>query len=579
MMKDNVQFTGQVLEGVQKAKKRKSIKRSVTALLSAGVLVFLVLFGNIISFDGLLQGQSYKKYMRSYVSAQQDYAALKILDQKSAALLIGGGLYACELNSKGGGEFLLTAYGEEGVDGEFVVKFSKDSAVLTGETQDGAVYQVLNVVEDIQIEAGLWSMFGSQSGGADIRYKDGAGWILLLPNGDSYSGEGISSVYPSDFVAVGDKIFNCLRDAVSGALLDIATFDYINDGSFDFPVIKQSYLSDGDPHYFYYKLLGEDELINFQGGEYSAKGATKAVDNSRVEIEESFAGENFKWQLLPKKSEEFCQLEEQFDISLGTEGGVSYRVSRNNRTKEKIAGDWYRLKSGILVVLDKASRYTGQAFTIFDDTNDSGSDYNAEGLNDYGITTIYSESYYRIGYRKFFYYNLYTEVKIYWGEKWTPELVSGSLVYDKHYALQGQYFEAYYAGKGKEWWEDVPDWKAVPESERLVDLMYNGRQSLVFRENGEVEIYYDDELWNSFGYELKKLSNSYRVEFEYNVAVFYGPKEEVGYKNKNYIAVSALAIGSSGLTTYNTYSYSIADGANSVTHTYELYQIAFKIRP
>lgn len=564
-MRTYEEFTDNVLSEVKRKKKRRNIKRTIISLSTASVLVFLVLFSNIINFNFLTYNNSYKKYLASYVSRENGYSSLKILDGKNAALTIDDNTYLCGLKNKSPSKFSLTAYGNDEEEGEedahktvFSVKFSGDTAVVEGETEDGIVKKVLTVAEDIEIECGVWSLFGIRSPGGEMDCSiSGGGWILLLENG-AYMGEGIDSAYSGYFLGVGDRLLQYYKDSL-GNLVGAATFNYIDDGSFDFPVIEQRYLEDGDPYKFYFKLLNENELFDFNGGEFTAKGATTESENYMVEKEGIFEVSEVKWRLLPKKSQKFHKIDANFNISLEPDGSVNFKISGNRSYNTKSGGRWYRLKDSVLVILNKGNGLTGKIFTMF-----GGSDYSeypggGNSFEESALTTVYSYTYYKVGYHWFYYYCLDTSTKIYWGSNWDADYLEPELIYDVPYVLNGKYFEEYYSGR--------VDYMSTPEGERMKDFPENGEISLIFRENGKMEEYR--------GGVLKKTRNYWMSNDHGITSLVFSGDMIIHLCSRGPIKANLFSIGAGNLY-YNSNLHCYEDGQH---FTIRGYDIVFRVDP
>lgn len=561
-MKTYEEFTQYVLIKLKKAKKKRQIKRTVISLSTAAVLIFLALFGNIIDFGFLNFNKSWKKFLRSYVSQSGTYASLKILDADNAALTLGNKVYPCELKSKSSKRFALTSYGENPANGEiekrnFSVKFSGDTATVEGETEDGGFKETLNVVEDRTIESGVWALFASQVDDFPINYSiSGAGWIMLLENGEAYMGEGMDSVYPSYFVGVGDRFLQYYCDPLSN-LAWAAIFEYLDDGSFDFPAIKQTEF-DGDGNidcYFYYKLLSDDEKFDFDGGKFTAEGVTVTRDNYAVSQEEIYGFTEAKWQLVPEKSDDLYIVSGNFNIDLKQDGSVSLLITGNRSYNARAKGRWHRLKHCVLVILDKKNSTLGKAFTLHPgyDMPEYPSDDVSFGAC--AMTTIYSTRFYRVGYYVFNYYRFETQTIFYWGSGWDKENFLPKIIYGVHYVLDGVYNAAYYDNDEYNYGD-----------EQIEPLPMNGKMSLIFRENGKMEIYRNGTLSKTNNYYFNEYSKAF-IDFS-SVLIYTGTGTAV-YGSKK-LEIGCLNIGAGTM-------FIEARGNTNDNKKFTQYKVVFKL--
>jgi hypothetical protein len=565
-MKTNKQFSDEILSKYKKIRKKKNIKKAILSISCVSVFVFVVIFSNIISFNISLYSSSYKKYLKTYISDNSNYAALRIVNAKNAALVIGDKTYICSLNAKSGSTFMLESISEneeENQESIFKVHFSEDKATITGETEEGErIEKILSATDDIGVQSGVWSLFGIKNGenGEVDTLISGAGWILVLENGDSYTGEGIDSVYPSYFIGMGDRILHCLLDTQGGDILDAAVFKYESGDEYDYPVIKESYLSDGDFFEFYYRFMDEDNLFDYDGGTFTAEGVTYFSENSGISEDEMFDLSSVKWRLLPEKDEELSIISCVAELTLEESGAARLTISGNSKYHTKTDGKWFRLKKCILVVLDKQALLTGKAFTIFPGSELSDYTGNDDSFISSAETTIYSYSYYKIGYHDFYYYNLYRETKIYWGEGWNKEYFLPKLIYDIPYVLHGKYFEAYYDEEGKEY-------LSYPDKTPLTELPNNGSISLIFRTDGTYELYREGEFIKSYKFRFDNHSDKY-IDFASEFYIYIG-------KDKN-ITIKGLNVVGGGLSRKSTLNYS--NSIYNTTQIFYLYDIYFRLQ-
>ena len=259
-MKSNRQFTNDIL---RKVKAKRKQKRLVFASITLGVfalLCFLVGYSNIIVFTPPTRN-NYTAYLAPYTSIEQD-VGFRFVDKKSAVVRLSNKVYPCAYQAEKDDNFTLNVVQSEG-DQEstqptqenepsiFRLEFWDTNAKLSWEINGVTVEKVLSVTDEKDIPAGLWALCATQNGedGEIVEEKNGAGWTLILDDGTSYTGEGASSAWKTKFVSVGNTLFQCMFDPISGIILDASEFVY-DETTFAYPVIKERYVSDGDAHYF-----------------------------------------------------------------------------------------------------------------------------------------------------------------------------------------------------------------------------------------------------------------------------------------------------------------------------------------
>ena len=498
-MKSNSDLAKEI---VGKAKEKRIKKRWIAVSISSFVVAlfcFFVGFSNILTIEITRFEDSYRNYLKPYVTAEAD-VALRIVDDKNAVVSVENQAYPCKIKATSKSDFKLTVVDggdekEEDAPSVFRVEFWDTNATVEWEILGVKVKKVLSLTTEWNIPAGLWSHFSPQSG------NDGAGWTLILENGDSYTGEGMDSAWRSKFVSVGNQLFQCLFDPKSGVIVDASVFDY-DDTSFDFPVIKERYLSDGDDDYaFYSKLLTDEQKIDFTGGSFNASVIATGSEVYRTSkgdlLDESVA----KWQLTGEKSKEFSRIKTKAALTLNENGSVTLKIKGSEKYEGSFKGKWYPLRHSVLVVLDKRSALTGKVFTLF--ARSDTREYTGESIEKYAISRIDSTDYYKTGYHTFDYFVVESSAMICWGSEMTEAEIFPELQYEREYVLNGKYYYEFFDGD----YESCTPSAFDPSA--LVDLPVNGT-TFVFHEDGTVTISYPNRGEETEEFEIEDYTSNFQ---------------------------------------------------------------------
>ena len=488
-MRSNEQFTKEIIQKAKAARKKKRIVISSITLCVCALLCFFIGYSNIITIDLNPYENSYTNYLNSYLSDENE-VGFRFVDKKNAIVQVEDKAYPCSYEANSKTEFTLTVV-ESGEDAPlaladetpndepsvFRLEFWDTSAKLSWNILGTRIEKILSITDERNIPAGLWGLCATQDGYSDkiTMRENGAGWTLILENGDSYTGEGMDSAWKTKFISIGDKLFQCMFDSVSGIILDASVFVY-DETTFGYPVIRENYLSDGDPYYFYSRLLTDEEKIDFQGGLFTAKGAIREVENHWVENPTPLHKELSKWQLFSEQSKEKSELSLSAVLDLNEDGSVKLKISGNNEFKGSFSGKWYALRHSVLVTLDKKSELLGRAFTLHVE-NFNQDELSGELIQQYAQSYVESYDCYKTGYHVFDYYVVEFRTDIFWGNEWTAEMFHPTLLYETEYVVYGEYLYEYFDGEGN------VDAFAFEES-MLIEFPLSGQVSLTFHEDG-----------------------------------------------------------------------------------------------
>ena len=486
-MRTNREATEKILVKARKTRNKKRIITAISSLAIVGVLIFIVAFSNIIPMDFSLYGNSYKNYMRPYATPNariqkvnagtedNSEVALRIVDDKNAVVCVDGEVYPCYLEAESNDEFTLTPTNsdmsgdgdsaEEEKPSVFRVEFWKDNATVSWSLYGVEIEKVLSVTNEFGVPAGLWVTCYSQFQNGPLSTISAAGWTLIQEDGNTYTGEGVDP-YIAQFVSVNDILFKCIFDSKSGLILDATLVEY-NTTLFDYPVLKEHYVSDGDEIYHYSRRITDSERLDFTGGTFQAAGVTYECDDMKISRKELAHESMAKWQLLPKKSAELKLLDVKANLILSNDGSAKLSVTGDKDFADKVSGKWYALHHSILIVLDENTELTGRLFSLYvDDT----SILTQESMESHAFSQLFRYDYYKVGYHVFEYHAVEESVEIFWGSSWDKDYLLPTLIYERPYVLNGMY---------------IPD-----DGTEFVPFPDNGQTKLVFHEDGTVTVYY-----------------------------------------------------------------------------------------
>lgn len=497
-MKTTERFVDEILEKTKKTRRKKRIKWSLIACFSVALLTFLVGFSNIVTFDVFSYSTAYRSYLDPYLCEEDgETVGLKLINDTSAVVSVGEKAYPCVVKAESKSRFVLMDNSEGIRESEeeesneqpsvFYVDFWEDKATLSWSAFGVEMKKILSITDECGVPAGVWRLFATKSWtDEELVYKDeGAGWTIILDNGDSYTGEGMDSAWVTKFVSINDQLFQCMFDVKSGVILDASAFVY-DTTSFEYPVIIERYLSDGDehPHYFYSRQMTDEDKTDFTGGSFTA-GAV-LYQSAVEELPKSpFSEAVSKWRLVHKKEQEQQVLDLSAKLDLNEDGSALLTVKGDRDYKGKTKGKWYALQHSVLVVLDKSAPLTGKTFTVY--VSGATSSETTADYKEKAMTRLELYSYYKLGYHAFDYYGFYEDFQIFWGEKYADGVVIPKLVYDTPYVLNATYFQAYYDDKNFDP-DDYDDEDGYYDY--FVPFPQNGKVVLEFKKNASVFVTY-----------------------------------------------------------------------------------------
>lgn len=479
------------------------------------VFAFIAILASIFVFTGCSFDSNYltayAKYLAPYVSAAADgeIVGLKFIDDKSAIVSIGQAAYPCYVQAKDEDSFELTNNLESSQDDDisvvskqeeqpsvFYVDFWENNATVSWSILGVKVEKVLSITEGKDIPAGIWKLFATKHGDEELVYKEnGAGWTVILENGESYTGEGMDSAWVTKFISINDCVFQCLFDAKSGVIMDASLVTY-DTTTFGYPVMIERYISDGleEPHYFYSRLLREDEKTDFSGGTFTAGAVAYEAEIKRLPNDDVWVDRLSKWQLMPEKEADEKILNMEATLDLNADQTVRLEVTGDKKYSGKATGTWYALQHSVLVVLDETSPLVGKTFTLF--VQDSAFAPNEEEYIKEAKSSLDLFKCYKLGVVDYDYYVMKEDVEIFWGSQYANGNISPKLVYEKKYVLNALWFEPYYTDKDF-------SWEAYDSNVELTPFPGNGNTYIVFHENGTFDFTYSTGVTRQYEYTLE----------------------------------------------------------------------------
>ena len=544
-MKSTERFVEEVIEKAKKAKKRKRIKWSVIVCSCVAALTFLVGYSNILTFDLFGYTTAYQSYLKPYLSEDGDgeQVGLKFVSDNSAIVSVGEKAYPCYVEATSDDSFVLKNSSEKALEGDlgegdapqaeeepsvFYVDFWEDKAKISWNLFGVKIEKILSITEERGVPAGVWRLFATRDHTEEeITYREnGAGWTIILENGDSYTGEGMDSAWITKFVSINDKIFQCMFDPKSGVILDASVFVY-DTTSFGFPVIVEHYLTDGAPYYFYSRQMTEAEKTDFAGGSFTA-GAVLYESQIQSLPKEALPHESIaKWRLTHKDVVEESKLDVTAKLDLNEDGSVLLSVGGDRHYKGKTTGKWYALQHCVLVVLDEKAPLTGRVFTVYVSSDEPyGEPSTAEDYAEKARTRLELYSCYKLGYHTFHYYSMQEDVQIFWGSRYADGDVQLKIVYETPYVLNGRYFAAYFEDKNFRD-EDYPINDDSGYEQYFEPCAYNGLTYLIFHEDGFADV--TNQVGNGFTatkrWTWKSDGNS--LEFDSSLYLSFGERKNL----------------------------------------------------
>lgn len=479
---------------------KKRMQKSLGVCLCVGLLAFA---GGCSSVRNTSRYSiAYENYLSPYILVDEENGedvAFKFVNKKSVVVSVGETAYPCYVEAKDKDSFVLTCTeqqenspnpkeNQEEKPSVFYLDFWEDKATVSFSVLGVEVQKMLSVSEELGVPVGTWKLFATQNGDdGELDYENvGGGWTVVLENGDSYAGEGYDSAWITKFVSVGDRYFQCLFDSKSGVILDASILRY-DETTFDYPVMVERYLSDSRVHYFYSRLLQEEEKTEFKGGEFTSGAVTYEAETGALSKEELPHDSFAKWKVAPQTSKEETELDVAASLSLNSDGSVLFKADGRKKYDCAVAGKWYPLEYSVLVVLEEKTALIGNVFTVYVSTQSNEARATEGDYLKKAKTYYESYSYDKVWLGKMNYYMNCETVQIYWGSDYANGNIRPQLLYERKYVLNALWFEPFYMDE--DFGAKLNEYEKVQE---LTPFPLNGEISLIFHENGTFDIIYED---------------------------------------------------------------------------------------
>lgn len=485
-MKTIENFADDVLRKSKKKQQKKRLGRNVIALSLAGILIFLIAYSNILPIGNLFQSRAYERYMQSYATADRKMR-LKILDGEHAALMTENRVRLCSLKEKNASTFSLTPESDSNAEDSLTVEFANGKAELFGKLEEERVEVTLNIVQDMQVQAGAWIDFDvkQHAGGTHGPILD---WFFIDEQ-QSYCGTNDVTML-CKFVAVGDIVLQYVTDQVSG-IATALLFETVPASLYGFPAIATTgYFQDDGTEYVttYFKQVEKTEQLDFGDGKFQ----TKYIEYSQISEPFSSADyetlkhleSNVPWRFSPLQSiGKTRRTDITLSLDLKKDGTLSFRSSGNWLFGMSCGGKWYAFDSFVFVILEKEYPYFGlRAFTIAVDTERIDGEF-----LEAAVSEIRSEGLYKIGYHTFDYYFLTRNATIYWGSGWTEDVLEPQLIYERAYVLGG--------------W--TSDWRSSDQPPEKIPIEEAEPTRLIFTEYGTCRMYKGERFLGNVDYRVR----------------------------------------------------------------------------
>lgn len=470
-MKDINKFTSEILEEVNKKRRRKRIL--ITSIISF-LLVFIIAYSNIIPsrpFD--LFEMVYEAYAGVYVNDEEE-TAFSFTNGSNAFFSIDSIPYALETESNFGKKFNFNATkmnssgtfdsGEIGVETYSVkqenyldetkikVVFNNGGATISGNIYGEYVSIEVKIVENTVLEQGLWQEFDEYD--SSLTFNS---YIYVEEKEESYFIQSESKCFEMVFISVNGKEFILLMDAFS-VPNEFISIEKVEKDVYGFSAFKViSYNGNIDR---YFKLLNDDELLDYQGGEFFAKYIKERKEIYHVGRVGELDVLPIRWKLFPEKEYENKRLDITARLDLKSDKTVALTIY-DKGTRKTVFGKWVPTDENLIVILKDNSIF-GKVFVITNQKKNNNISENA-------ISDVVLDDICKTGFHNFYYYLKTTYYKIYWGSDYTEDVFLDDISYGKEYVLRGYYNKGYYDNK--------------QPNDEFIELPQNGKIKLVFEKD------------------------------------------------------------------------------------------------
>ena len=510
-MKDINKFTSEIIEEVNKKRRRKRIL--VTSIISF-LLVFIIAYSNIIPsrpFD--LFEMVYEAYAGVYVNDEEE-TAFSFTNGSNAFFSIDSIPYALETESNFGKKFNFNATkmnssgtfdsGEIGVETYSVkqenyldetkikVVFNNGGATISGNIYGEYVSIEVKIVENTVLEQGLWQEFDEYD--SSLTFNS---YIYVEEKEESYFIQSESKCFEMVFISVNGKEFILLMDAFS-VPNEFISIEKIEKDVYGFSAFKViSYNGNIDR---YYKLLNDDELLDYQGGEFFAKYIKERKEIYHVGRVGELDVLPIRWKLFPEKEYENKRLDITARLDLKSDKTVALTIY-DKGTRKTVFGKWVPTDENLIVILKDNSIF-GKVFVI---TNQKKN----KNISENAISDVQLDDVFKTGFHNFDYYLKTTYYKIYWGSDFTEDVFLDDISYGKEYVLRGYYNKGYYDNK--------------QPNDEFIELPQNGKIKLVF-EKDVIKIESDGKQAEIKYTKTSYSKNSIYIELKTPIAIIINEK-------------------------------------------------------
>ncbi|MBO4594346.1 MAG: hypothetical protein J5697_01430, partial [Clostridia bacterium] len=440
-MKEINLFTSEILDKVKRQRQKRNIRRIAVSSFSCCVLIFLVLFSNIIPLDSFdFAKYAYRMYKGVYADEREE-TIFSFTNNSNAVLCVDSVPYSLTTKSNTKKEFnfnaekMQTEAAETEETSEFFdttaikIEFYDGGAIIRGNFYGLDLSIDVKIMPNTKMESGVWKRFNKDN--VDAEWIDS--YFVVNEKGETYYIHDADLSYEVLFVSVFGSEYTVLLDNY-GVPANFIQLTRIERSVYGIDAIKLTSYIDGTELYF--KLLESSDRLDYSGGEFSANfiKAKKRVDCLGKNDSAKYLP--IKWRLFPEESFSTRLTDYTATLDLSSDKTVIFTV-RDGSKSYSYGGTWTTTDENVIVILDGYSLF-GKIFTVYQENDDGKS------FGESAISTIKIGDGFKVGYHDFTYYLTVTDYRIYWGSDYDIETVSNELKYETEYVLNGYYYKYYY---------------------------------------------------------------------------------------------------------------------------------------
>lgn len=529
-MKNLNQYTSEIIEKVRKQKKLNKIKNITLSLAFSFIFIFGVLYSNIIPLSPFdLNKYAYESYKGVYAS-KEDNTIFSFTNNSFAILSINSVPYQLNTENNTKNEFNFNAtklqnnndttttlnidtrknqptnYNTSNDSKNYLdttkinIVFYDGGATITGNIYGITITIDVIIIENTVMESGVWKYFNEYHPTSSSVES----YIIVNDASQSYFINNNSESYEIMFLSVDGSEHILLLDNY-GAPSEFINIIRINEEEFGFSAIKL--ISNANPDR-YFRLMNNNEKINFQSTELTAKfiKAYKKVQNLGYNDMAKYLP--IRWRLTPETGYETKILDYSTKINLKQDGSVFFTVYNGNN-EEFFEGEWVSTDKNIVVILDNRSIF-GKMFVIYNHNESKTFEQTAK-------SNITIRDGFKTGYHDFNYYLTSTYYTLFWGNEYDEDSVNNRITFGAEYTLNGYYYKWYYD-------------RTLPFSYDIEHFSENGKLKIIPHENGTIDIF-NEQNKRTIKYTKRELEkNSFKLVLESSIFIDINEDKKIKIK-------------------------------------------------